>query len=61
VDSSANRIDLTRDEVDPDAARMSEILDATPGAWQRTQAGLAQAARSEGVPLEELSSADTAK
>lgn len=36
------------DDADPDAARMTEILDAIPGAWQRTQEGLAQAARGEG-------------
>jgi hypothetical protein len=30
-----------------------EILDAIPGAWQRTQEGLAQAARGEGTSLDE--------
>jgi hypothetical protein len=42
------------DDADPDAARITEILDAIPGAWQRTQDGLAQAARGEGTPLDEL-------
>lgn len=42
------------DDADPDAARITEILDATPGAWERTQEGLAQAARGEGTPLDEL-------
>jgi len=42
------------DDADPDAARITEILDAIPGAWQRTQEGLAQAARGEGTPLDEL-------
>jgi hypothetical protein len=42
------------DEADPDAARITEILDAIPGAWERTQEGLAQAARGEGTPLDEL-------
>lgn len=42
------------DEADPDAARITEILDALPGAWERTQDGLAQAARGEGAPLDEL-------
>lgn len=42
------------DDAEPDAARITEILDATPGAWQRTQEGLAQAARGEGMPLDEL-------
>jgi hypothetical protein len=42
------------DDADPDAARITEILDAIPGAWQRTQEGLAQAAGGEGTPLDEL-------
>ena len=42
------------DDADPDAARITEILDAVPGAWERTQEGLAQAARGEGTPLDEL-------
>jgi len=42
------------DDADPDAARITEILDAIPGAWQRTQEGLAQAARGEGTPLDDL-------
>ena len=29
-------------------------LDAIPGAWERTQEGLAQAARGEGTPLDKL-------
>jgi predicted transcriptional regulator len=44
------------DDADPDAARITEILDAVPGAWERTQEGLAQAARGEGTPLDELTS-----
>ena len=35
-------------------AFVAMILDAIPGAWQRTQEGLAQAARGEGTPLDEL-------
>jgi len=42
------------DDADPDAARITEVLDAIPGAWERTQEGLAQAARGEGTPLDEL-------
>jgi hypothetical protein len=42
------------DDADPDAARITEILDAIPGAWERTQEGLRQAARGEGTPLDEL-------
>ena len=41
------------DDADPDASRITEILDAIPGAWERTQEGLAQAARGEGTPLDE--------
>lgn len=42
------------DDADPSAERITEILDAIPGAWQRTQEGLAQAERGEGRPLDEL-------
>jgi predicted transcriptional regulator len=42
------------DDADPDAVRITEVLDAIPGAWERTQEGLAQAARGEGVPLDKL-------
>jgi len=44
------------DDADPDAARITELLEAIPGAWERTQEGLAQAARDEGAPLDELAS-----
>jgi predicted transcriptional regulator len=42
------------DDADPDAAQITEILNAIPGAWERTQEGLAQAAHGEGTPLDEL-------
>jgi predicted transcriptional regulator len=42
------------DDADPGATRVTEILDSITGAWQRTQEGLAQAARGEGTPLDEL-------
>lgn len=42
------------DDADPDVTRITEILDAIPGAWERTQEGLAQARRGEGSPLDEL-------
>ena len=42
------------DDFEVDAARMTEILDGIPGAWERTQEGLEQARRGEGVPLDEL-------
>lgn len=42
------------DDADPDATRITEILDAIPGAWERAQDGLGQAARGEGTPLDQL-------
>jgi hypothetical protein len=42
------------DDADPDATQITELLDAIPGAWERTHEGLAQAARGEGTPLREL-------
>jgi hypothetical protein len=44
------------DDAEPDAARITDILDAIPGAWERTQEGLSQAARGDGTPLDELAS-----
>lgn len=42
------------DDADPDVARITEILDAIPGAWERTQEGVSQASRGEGTPLDDL-------
>jgi hypothetical protein len=42
------------DDADPSAARITEILDAIPGAWERAQEGLAQTRRGEGTPLDQL-------
>jgi len=42
------------DETDPDAARITEVLDGIPGAWERAQRSLEQARRGETVPLSEL-------
>jgi predicted transcriptional regulator len=42
------------DGADPDAEHIVGLLDAIPGAHARAQAGLAQARRGEGVPLDEL-------
>ena len=42
------------DGADPDPARVTEILDAIPGAWERTQEGIAQAGRGEGAALDDL-------
>lgn len=37
-----------------DGEQITEILDGIPGAWERMQESLAQAARGEVVPLDEL-------
>ena len=42
------------DEADPDATRITEVLDGIPGAWERAQASIEQARRGETVPLSEL-------
>jgi hypothetical protein len=42
------------DDADPGATRVTDVLELIPGAWQRTQEGLSQAARGEGTPLDEL-------
>jgi hypothetical protein len=42
------------DDADPDARQITSLLDAIPGAWERTQEGLEEAKRAEGVPLDEL-------
>jgi predicted transcriptional regulator len=42
------------DSADPDAEHITGLLDATPGAFERTQEGLAQARRGQGVPLDDL-------
>lgn len=42
------------DDFGMDGAQVTEILDEIPGAWERTQEGLEQARRGEGVPLDDL-------
>ena len=42
------------DGADPDADHIAGLLDSLPGAYDRTQEGIAQARRGEGVPLDEL-------
>ena len=42
------------DDVNPDAARIAEILDGIPGAWERTQESLEQVRQGQTVPLSEL-------
>ncbi len=39
------------DDADPSAARITELLDAIPGVWERAQEGLAQAHSSALVAL----------
>lgn len=47
-------LSIAIDDADPEAQRITEILDAIPGAWERTQEGLEQARRGETVPLSDL-------
>ena len=42
------------DEADPDASRITEVLDGIPGAWERAQGSIEQARRGETLPLSEL-------
>jgi hypothetical protein len=42
------------DEADPDASRITEILEGIPEAWERAQVSLEQARRGETVPFSEL-------
>ena len=42
------------DSADPDADHIVALLDAIPGAYERTQEGIAQAHRGEGIPLDRL-------
>ena len=42
------------DGADPDAAHIVTLLDSVPGAYERTQEGIEQARRGEGIPLSEL-------
>ncbi len=42
------------DEADPDASNVVDLLDGIPGAFERAQLGLKQAAAGETVALDEL-------
>ena len=42
------------DGADPDAGHIVALLDAIPGAYTRTQEGIAQARRGEGTALDQL-------
>lgn len=42
------------DDADVDARHIVELLDATPGAYERAQLGLAQARSGRTIPLDDL-------
>jgi hypothetical protein len=42
------------DDADPDPRNVTELLDGTPGAFERAQLGLEQARRGEAIVLEDL-------
>jgi excisionase family DNA binding protein len=42
------------DQRDPDAAVITAVLDAIPGAWESAQAGLAEIRAGRGIPLDDL-------
>ncbi|MGI8779726.1 MAG: hypothetical protein ACR2L8_06085 [Solirubrobacteraceae bacterium] len=42
------------DGADPDPQDIVALLDRLPGAWERTEEGIAQARRGEGIPLDDL-------
>ncbi len=42
------------DQVDAEATTITAILDAIPGAWERTQEGLADVKANRVVPLDQL-------
>jgi len=42
------------DQADPDAASVTALLDAIPGAFERAQQGLAEVRADRVVPLDEL-------
>ncbi len=42
------------DGADPAPRDIVALLDRLPGAWERTEEGIAQARRGEGIPLDDL-------
>lgn len=42
------------DQIDPDAATITALLDAIPGAWEQAQRGLVDVDANRVVPLDEL-------
>lgn len=47
-------LSIALEDADPEAQRITEILDSIPGAWERTQEGLEQARRGETIPFADL-------
>ena len=54
IGGPSNRIIVLLDQVDPDVATITALLDAIPGAWERAQSGLADAEAGRVVCLDEL-------
>jgi predicted transcriptional regulator len=42
------------DQADPDPATITALLDAIPGAWERAQAGVADASAGRVTPLDDF-------
>ena len=47
-------LDDEHDQVDPEAATLTALLDSIPGAWERTMEGVADAKAGRVVPLDHL-------
>jgi predicted transcriptional regulator len=47
-------LSMAIDQVDSEAATITAMLDAIPGAWERTQEGVADAKAGRVVPLDQL-------
>ena len=47
-------LSIALDQVDPEAATITALLDAIPGAWERTQEGIADAKAGRVIPLAAL-------
>jgi len=51
---SCLRISVQARDADAQPIPMDEVIDAIPTAWERTQEGLAEAAKGAGMSLDEL-------
>ncbi len=47
-------LSMALDQVDPEAATLTALLDSIPGAWERTTEGVADAKAGRVVPLDLL-------